>query len=472
GPKPKPLASRSHQPRGPIQRIRRSYSKARKIQVLLFLLHHRVAVDGTAQSQFRPPTQLEASRYWKIPEATISQWWLKRDEILQLPSTARRAQPATWTCMWPAMEEELFDIFLAERQKGRLIRRGWFRTQARELFVKHYSTSANIFVFSTGWFNGFLKRWGISCRALTKISSCLPDEYKKLVVNWLRFNRCNSQPRNYFERSQIISDIGRFRFSNILNLDETPIPFEYLDGRTYDLKGSKTISGKTDRSGWDKRQATLILYIFADGIARIKPKIIFHGKSGDRGVIRQKEQHHWHPGVTVEFNETAYNNEELFLRFIDEELIPALQKAPGTISDNTRESLLLMDVAGFHTTPEVLQKLHSASITTSLIPSGCTGLLQPLDTAVNKPFKQYLREYTDAYTLRKQSTIQKWSTSDKRIMVTHVVGEAWAIFQQEKKELITKAFRDVGVTLPIDGSQDQDIHIKGFDNITVGDWNS
>ncbi|RPB05837.1 hypothetical protein L873DRAFT_1883848, partial [Choiromyces venosus 120613-1] len=63
------------------------------------------------------------------------------------------------------------------------------------------------------------------------------------------------------------------------------------------------------------------------------------------------------------------------------------------------KSLLLIDVAGFHTTLEVLQWLHSASITTSLIPSGCTGLLQPLDTTVNKHFKQYLQEFTDTYTL-------------------------------------------------------------------------
>ena len=324
---------------------------------MLLLLHHQVAVEGTAESQFRPPTQLEASEYWKIPEATIQLWWVKRDEIIQLPSTARRALPADWTCLWPAMEEELFALFLAERQKGRLIRRGWFRTQAKVLFVKHYSLSANMFVFSTGWFNGFLKRWGISCRALTKMSSRLPDEYKQLAVNWLRFNRRNSQPRNVFERSKITSDIGRFRLSDILNLDETPIPFEYLDGRTYDLKGSKTISGKTDRSGWDKRQATLILYIFADGISRIKPKLIFHGKSGDQGMIKRREQHQRHTGVTVKFNDTAYNNEELFLQFIDEELIPALQNAPGIIPDNTRESLLLMDVAGFRTTPGVLQNI-------------------------------------------------------------------------------------------------------------------
>jgi len=57
-------------------------------------------------------------------------------------------------------------------------------------------------------------------------------------------------------------------------------------------------------------------------------------------------------------------------------------------------------------------------------------------------------------------------------MVTHVVGEAWALFQWKKKDLITKAFGSVGVTLPVDGSQNRDIHIKVFNNIAIGDWNS
>jgi hypothetical protein len=56
-----------------------------------------------------------------------------------------------------------------------------------------------------------------------------------------------------------------------------------------------------------------------------------------------------------------------------------------------------MDVALFHKTPAILQKLRNSHITTALIPSGCTSLLQPLDTAVNKPFKGWLREATEEY---------------------------------------------------------------------------
>jgi hypothetical protein len=136
-----------------------------------------------------------------------------------------------------------------------------------------------------------------------------------------------------------------------MNLDEVPIPFEYLDGYSYDLEGAKTVSGKTDRSGWSKRQATLILYIFADGVCRIPPKIIFHGAVDTK--IRDLESFKYHPDVTIEFNPTAYNNEDLFRQFIDEELAPVLT--------GDQPNLLAMDVAAFHKTDGIRQRLKELS---------------------------------------------------------------------------------------------------------------
>ena len=52
-----------------------------------------------------------------------------------------------------------------------------------------------------------------------------------------------------------------FNLLTILNLNKTPIPFKYLDSYTYDFCGVKTISSKSNWSRWNKRQATLILYI-------------------------------------------------------------------------------------------------------------------------------------------------------------------------------------------------------------------
>lgn len=454
GPKPKPLEHRKYQPGQPTKRIVHRYSREKKIAVLMFLTHHRV-LENTKTGFYRPPTQQEAATWFKISQQVISDWWRNKDKILDMKKGHYRIENTRWMCEWPEMEKELFDIFLQQRQKGRLVRRGWFRRSARRLFKQYYgSDNIDMFVFSIGWFMGFQRRWGISCRALTKKAQHLPEEYRRLVINWLRFNRrhCSEQ---------------QFPLNRILNIDEIPIPFEYFEGKTYDLKGSHTISARTHRSGWDKRQATLILYIFADGVgSRIKPKIIFHGVSGSGNRILGKEKHLYHPEVTIEFNPTAYNTEDLFLKFFDEELFPSLG-----ISDfrnpPPQKTLLLLDVFAGHTTDTVLSKLRSANIITSLIPGGCTGLLQPLDTAVNKPFKGYLREFTDQYIDEQEEKlgceVESWSVSDKRVMTTHVVARAWEAFCKEKRELIQKSFRDVGVTLPVDGSEDSLLKVKGFE---------
>jgi DDE superfamily endonuclease len=178
-----------------------------------------------------------------------------------------------------------------------------------------------------------------------------------------------------------------------MNFDETPISFEYIDKKTYNIQGAKTVTAKTDRSGWDKRQATLILYIFADGVPRIQPKLIFHGKAtNEGGKIEERESHLYHKGVTVHFNSTVYNNEELTIQWIKSELIPSLKPKAQD------EVLLALDAAAFHKTPAILQKLRNNYIVTALVPPGCTRLLQPLDTAVNKPFKDLLQEQTELYT--------------------------------------------------------------------------
>src|SRR5206468_4066847 len=122
--------------------------------------------------------------------------------------------------------------------------------------------------------------------------------------------------------------------------DEVPIPFEFFDGSTYTLIGEKSVTGSVSNSSWSKRQATLVLYVFADGVCRIKPKLIFHGKPGGRLELTEKAL--YDPRVTVEFNETAYNNEQLFIKWIDDELLLL-----GVLDG---ETMLVMDYAAFHKT--------------------------------------------------------------------------------------------------------------------------
>jgi len=100
--------------------------------------------------------------------------------------------------------------------------------------------------------------------------------------------------------------VGRIKLSEICNMDQSPMPFEYLKGRTYAKKGDRTVRLKEGKSGHDKRQFTLQITVFADGVTRCKPLLIFKGKPGKGDSRRRAEKLKYHPGVVVIFNEKAW----------------------------------------------------------------------------------------------------------------------------------------------------------------------
>jgi hypothetical protein len=107
--------------------------------------------------------------------------------------------------------------------------------------------------------------------------------------------------------------VGRYKLSEIANMDQTPLAFEFQKGRTYADKGSRTVTLRTARSGWDKRQATLQVIVFADGVNRCKPLLIFKGKPGKGNKNRRLEIAKYHPAVKVIWNDKAYANSENFI---------------------------------------------------------------------------------------------------------------------------------------------------------------
>lgn len=153
-------------------------------------------------------------------------------------------------------------------------------------------------------------------------------------------------------------------------------------------------------------------------------------------------------------------------QIFDEELFPPLgicdPKNPPLL-----KNLLLLNVFAGHATDTVLSKLRAAKIVTSLIPVGCTRLLQFLDTAINKLFKLYFRELIDQYIdeleVKLGCEVESWSVSNNGIMTTYVVAGVWESLYEEKKDLIEKSFWDVWVTRPVDGSKDSYLKIKGFE---------
>jgi hypothetical protein len=64
----------------------------------------------------------------------------------------------------------------------------------------------------------------------------VPGDYKDKITSWLQFNRY-AQARFNFELSEIA------------NMDQIPIAFEFLDKRTYDTIGIKIVFLKQTGSG-------------------------------------------------------------------------------------------------------------------------------------------------------------------------------------------------------------------------------
>jgi hypothetical protein len=143
------------------------------------------------------------------------------------------------------------------------------------------------------------------------------------------------------------------------------LPFEFFEGYTYDIRDAKTIAGKSERSGWGKRQATIIFYIMANGDTSFRPVVIFHGK----GIIASRENYNLR--VNVYFNEIAYNNEELFSQWLKDVYIPYIKEEAKAYEEN----MLVMNVATFHKTKNILALLKANGVLPAIISDRFTNLL-------------------------------------------------------------------------------------------------
>ena len=98
---------------------------------------------------------------------------------------------------------------------------------------------------------------------------------------------------------------GTFSLADIANMDQALLPFVMDDGKTYNQTGSKEILCASGSSGLEKRQCTIQLTIFADGVSGVRPLVIFRGK-GLR--IKAEEKGKWDKRVKVLFPKNGIRN--------------------------------------------------------------------------------------------------------------------------------------------------------------------
>jgi len=246
GPKPKTISqwTLSEHILKPRVYPERASTQRQRMWVLVFLEHYWIPLSR--EKEFWKPSQQEAADVYHVPQSTIIDWVQKKKQIEVAGENAllwAEASESISHCWWPELEAKLYENFLEWRGWGNIVRRGWFGVQAGfQLYELYPTVGPNIFSFSNGWFQGFLGRYWTSLRSMMKKAQNVLEEYQSLVINWLLINRRNAQPKSdIFFDIVLRYSVGWFDLSNICNLDETPIPYEYLNRKTYDTKGATTV---------------------------------------------------------------------------------------------------------------------------------------------------------------------------------------------------------------------------------------
>lgn len=282
------------------------------------------------------------------------------------------------------------------------------------------------------WAFRFIKRMGFCFRAITKSTTKLKDNISEYVQKFFIITRKIILDKNLL-----------FNLGNIGNADETPIFMEMSDKKTISVIGDKEIRVKTFNKSHIR--ITVMLTILANGKSLI-PFVVFKGKpKGYKEVLLKK-----HPKVAAGYLYVCCQDNS----WVDEPAMRLYLREvwfKESIFKTTKNTLLIMDRARSHFSEEINDLFNKYDSNYVLIPPGLTSVLQPLDTHINKTFKYNVKnEYHKWLIKNKENTITDYNVLD-------FIYEAWYNTDQNIKEkVIFKSFKDNGITLKPDGSEDSE----------------
>ena len=104
-------------------------------------------------------------------------------------------------------------------------------------------------------------------------------------------------------------------------------------------------------------------------------------------------------GFSLSANETHYSSEKEALKFIDEIIVPYVQKEWEKLGRKNQKTLLIFDVFRGQTINTIFKVLKDHHILVTKVPANMTHLFQSLDLTVNKAAKDYTKEkFSDWFT--------------------------------------------------------------------------
>ena len=221
----------------------------------------------------------------------------------------------------------------------------------------------------------FMKAKGVVDRAITHKAQDDPKKKEDAATSFLLSTRNLLEQPN---RSKAF----------IINMDQTPYDPKDSEKRTLAKKGSKTVHGKNAKTSIGRISA--LLAVCADG-TKLPPLLVYKGKPG--GSV-EREFKGFPKGMKYIVQDNAWTDERVMLYWVDNILRPYVQTAPTGIIP-----YLLLDKYKCHYQGSVANAIEDIGVEWDILPGGCTGLIQPIDVGINKPWKARLRHYLEDWLL-------------------------------------------------------------------------
>ena len=245
----------------------------------------------------------------------------------------------------------------------------------------------------------------------------------------------------------------------ILNWDQTGIKLAPSTGWTMEEQGARRVElvGLND-----KRQVTVV---FCGNIlgAFLPIQVIYQGKM-ERCHPHFNFPSHW----DITHSPKHWSTEETMLQYVQLIIVPFVEQMREFLEED-KAAVVIMDNFKGQVTERMTKLMESHNIHTCLIPPNTTDRLQPMDVAVNKPPKAFLKQKFQMWYAEQISVQLEDAASVEDVIIEPVylcmaeVSASWLVemwdYTENNPQFIVNGFLHATISKALDGEDDDDIPV-------------
>ena len=364
------------------------------------------------------------------------------------------------TANFPFCEDELFKRFIHRRfTLGIEVHDEWLKNQFSEFLndldlsddPKKNKLRAKC-TKSNGWVWGFKRRYRITNQCKTDKKAHSFAERKETIKI---FHRGIYMLQNLLLP---VRDLiwGHFKPSDIYHMDQIPLPFTVNAKRSLNPIGKFCWIRDVGASGLDKRQATIMLTIRAEGEQDVPCVLIVNG--GGKELDEDE----------IEFYKNLRNVKVIFQKkaWCDKRVMRWWMNMCWKQNSDRERMLVLDNLIGIHTSNSTIRSMTKDRTFPVFPPPNCTDLVAPIDHHVGALLKQRMKKSYAAALMRNWDT---WRTKKnngslcakrRRMMMAEWLEEAWNELREDS-DFIRSSFESTRILIKRDGSHK--IKMRGGD---------